>query len=65
MLSLKQPETQTSGVGNLDFSKICMFTKWWPFLNFFIMTDADISFLLMLRKPETNFGGIGSLEFLI
>ena len=29
-----------------------IFTKWWPFLIFFIISNADILFQLILRKPE-------------
>ena len=31
-----------------------IFTKWWPFLYFFIMADTNIPFQLTLRKPETQ-----------
>ena len=41
------------------FTVRSIFTKWWPFFNFFIMDYANIPFLLTLRKPETqSFGGL-------
>ena len=42
------------GVGNLKFSRTMHIYKWQPFLDFFIMADTDIPFLLTLGKPETQ-----------
>ena len=36
--------------------------KWWPFFDFFIMADTDVSFPSTLRKLETQTlgGGVGN-----
>ena len=44
-----------------------IFTKWWPFFNFFIMANTDIPFPLTFEKPETQTlggGGVGNLKFM-
>ena len=50
--TLRKLETQTLGGGLVigNFSVQSIFTKWWPFFNFFIIADTDIPFLLTLRK---------------
>ena len=58
LLTLGKSQTQTlrGEVSNLNFSVRHLFMKWWPFLNFSIITDtrSNIPFLLTLRKPVTQ-----------
>ena len=48
------------------FSIWCIFTKWWPYFDFFIMVAINILFLSTLRKPETQTleGGLVIRNFL-
>ena len=48
-LTLGKLKTQTlRGVSNLTFFHVMHITKWWQFLDFFIMADTDIPFLSTL-----------------